>query len=105
MELEIYVPFQHSILSPHPLKHFPHHLMFQGRTSEKRNVKDKYACLSRHKTALKAHHSKTTKQVMLVVELEIRIQSWSMAQAILFLYERGEKGGEMNKMQIHRCRR
>lgn len=29
------VPFQRSILCPHPLKHVPHHLMFQGHTSEK----------------------------------------------------------------------
>lgn len=35
-QMLIYLPFQHSIQSPHPLKHFPRRLMIQGRTSEKK---------------------------------------------------------------------
>lgn len=35
MKMQIYLPFQRNILSPHSLKHFLHRLMCQGHTSEK----------------------------------------------------------------------
>lgn len=39
LKMQIYLPFQHNILSPHSLKHFLHHLMYQGHTSDKRRGK------------------------------------------------------------------
>lgn len=66
--MQIYLPFQHSILSPHPLKHFPHHSMIQGHTSGKKKRQGQVAYISkRHITSFKAHHTKTAKHEMLVV--------------------------------------
>lgn len=56
--MQISIPFLHNILSPHPQKHSPHHLMFQGRTSEKNKGQGKPNTSQDTHNFIKAHHTK-----------------------------------------------
>lgn len=61
-QMRMYLPFQHSILSQHPLEPFPHHLMIRGHTSERKKCQGQVGMFLRDtQLILKSTSHKTAK--------------------------------------------